>query len=367
MSSLNAQSHAQHRRRVSHKYLKAHIQNSRRMHGIISVVIFERLKPWLTCQSVSTRFTTIDVLALSSATGLDLVSGYIFGLKVAPNLLQNEETRQACFDMFGYSQSHTTMFWVQELPVMSNFVSWFLPRSESARKAALFLEDWCARLCTQAEAARSSQEPDTTLFPEVYAHLRKTVLGGDLADLSKEQELQIASELLDHLKATYDVFGITFTKAMYELSKHPQVQSNLRLELQSLRALTDDKGLILPTSEDIEALPILDAVVLETLRLRPTAPDGQPRIDRTESTNLVGITIPPNVRINTYPFLLHRIEAVFENPMMWDPTRWLSNGLRRGVSQCEHLWAFGVGSRACLGQHLTIHREYKELFLVGFR
>jgi cytochrome P450 len=68
------------------------------------------------------------------------------------------------------------------------------------------------------------------------------------------------------------------------------------------------------TVKELDALSYLDAVVCETLRVRPTAPDGQPRVSHNVGTALLVAHVPANVRISTYPYVLHHDEAVFEKP-----------------------------------------------------
>jgi cytochrome P450 len=97
-----------------------------------------------------------------------------------------------------------------------------------------------------------------------------------------------------------EIFGMTFaavdttstimTYIMYELSCHPEWQDKLRSAL--LAAKLDDKGYII---SELYKLPILSAVIDETMRLHPPAAAGIPRITPPEGATIDGLFVPGNV------------------------------------------------------------------------
>jgi cytochrome P450 len=202
-------------------------------------------------------------------------------------------------------------------------------------------------MCTRAEADKS----ESTDCSEFDCSLQRTLLphfsGGEDDHVTR---LGFASEMLDHLKATSDVLSVTLAQALYELSKNQSVQLQLRSELQGLCGFQSWETRWLPSAMDLDALPFLDTVVCETLRLRPKPPDGQPRVSLPTGTSLLSVHVPANVRISTYPYIMHHNETIFREPHMWNPHRWISTEIDRNV----HLWAFGVGARACLGKQMTM-------------
>lgn len=315
MSSLTVESHSLNRRRIATNYSKSYIQGSERLHKITTTVLLRRLP-----EAIKKQGAKIDVIPLCFALGMDMVSGYIFGFKGVPDLTQNEAERQAHLQRFAASNLYENSFWTQEMHPVKTLISYFKPAS--AKKA---VEAYCLQLCQHAEK------------DSVYDNVQKTT-----------EDLGVASELLDHLKATSDVFSITLAWAIYELSRNPEIQNELREELKSLRVGPQ----CLPLAADLDKLDLLDRVIMETLRLRPTIPDGQPRVTRSESTMLDEFEVPPNIRISTYPYVLHHDYRTFENPTQWNPTRWIHDTNRK------NLWAFGKGARGCIGKYLAIQREY---------
>lgn len=131
------------------------------------------------------------------------------------------------------------------------------------------------------------------------------------------------------------------------------MQSKLREELLGLSspitAGTSESQL--PTPSSLDDLPYLDAVIKESLRMRPTS-TPLPRVTPTDKAVTLGgfENIPPGTRVNTFQWFVHRDPRAWSNVDEWIPERWLSgnDGSDSGV-----LWPFVTGSRMCLGSHLA--------------
>jgi hypothetical protein len=210
MSALDAHAHTRYRRRITAVYLKSWLQNSRRLHGITSTVIFDRLLPQL--ETIPSRKvpTTLDALPLCFAVGMDIVSAYIFGLEVADNFVQDQAKRNRWLEMYASTCSPMTRFCAQEMPVLWKILSRFVFAYTATERASAELNNWCLELCKQT--AEVMQRPNhtqsaTESFPEVYAHLTASIKE------NSNSKLEVASELLDHLMATSEVFSITLAKA----------------------------------------------------------------------------------------------------------------------------------------------------------
>lgn len=143
-----------------------------------------------------------------------------------------------------------------------------------------------------------------------------------------------------------------------EISRNQEIQARLREELRSLQVPIKHPSAErqLPHVKELDAQPILHAVIKESLRLRPTVPVGQPRLTPRGTTTLGGFTdIPQNVRVNAFAWSIHRNPKMFPDPEKWKPERWLVNDAtdrEEGKDNKDRwFWAFGSGPRMC------VHKE----------
>jgi unspecific monooxygenase len=112
----------------------------------------------------------------------------------------------------------------------------------------------------------------------------------------------------------------------------------------------------------LETLPYLNAVIHESLRMRPTS-TLLPRITpANRSVNVAGVEgTPPYTRINTFQWFIHRDPRRWERADEFVPERWLKSndgtGKRNGGGE-DVLWSFASGPRMCLGTNWTYYSKY---------
>jgi cytochrome P450 len=117
------------------------------------------------------------------------------------------------------------------------------------------------------------------------------------------------------------------------LIQHPGVARALSDELSA----ADENNF-----EQTSRLPLLEAVVNESMRILPPVP-LQFRVS-TQSTQLQGYRIPDGTRVCLSPFLTNRSSALFPNPDRFDPQRWFS--IKPSAYECL---VFSAGPRSCPG------------------
>lgn len=86
-----------------------------------------------------------------------------------------------------------------------------------------------------------------------------------------------------------DTTSTTLTFLFWELAKHQMWQDKLREEIKA----SSDSA---PTFQQLQDLPILEAVIEEALRLHPAAPASLPRETPAGGRELNGFFVPEKVR-----------------------------------------------------------------------
>ena len=120
------------------------------------------------------------------------------------------------------------------------------------------------------------------------------------------------------------------------------------------------------TFESIKDLPFTEAIILETMRLKPPAYI----IGRSNSISDVHLgendkyDIPRGSTILVSPYLAHRDGQYWSKPNEFDPSRWLaidpdtnepySRTALRGMGYKDTYFPFGAGPRVCIGAQFAI-------------
>ncbi|KAE8163456.1 cytochrome P450 [Aspergillus tamarii] len=359
---IGSKPHSVRKRMLSNIYSKSYLQSSPHMRLISECILFDRLLPII--QEAVSSNAPIEVHDLNQGLTIDFVSAYLFGLANGTNWLQDAPFRHK---MLHYYQGRKPYeFYHQEIP---NLLSW--TKSIGIRlipkwcdEANEVLDAWCLDLCDRAEQCLQSTEP--SVEPMAYKQLQQAMTKqssqrGNTEESLKQQRLDIACEMYDQLTAGFETSAVALTYLFWELSRHPELQEELRKELLTLESKilfprpSPSRGL--PQAKAVDSLPLLEAIVTETLRLHAPIPGIQPRVTPHPSCTLAGYNdIPADIRVNAQAYSLHRNPDVYPDPETWQPKRWL-----KGVNSESDLeerrrwfWAFGSGGRMCVGSNLAL-------------
>jgi cytochrome P450 len=100
-------------------------------------------------------------------------------------------------------------------------------------------------------------------------------------------------------------------------------------------------------------VPYLDALVKESLRIRPVIP-GVGRVVRERPFAIAGYEVPVGVEINPSIRTIHRRGDLYPNPAAFSPERFLPDG-GGGREPDTYTWVpFGGGTRRCLGASFAL-------------
>lgn len=339
---VHNQPHARQKRMLSKIFSKSFLQDSIDLRDISRIVLSQRLLPIL--QQAAKGGDAINVLPLFQAVGMDFTSAFLFGTRNSTTYLFKLPEWQHWLDEY------------EQFKVMSR---------EDRHNG--FVESWCLSLCRRMENNDRPNDVPIATRPVVYDQLRDSL---EKDPDNRPRELAIASELLDHLVAGHETTGISFTYMMWELSQRPALQEELRSELRTLNPqlkfpLSEENTLLdTPNPSDIDALPLLDAILRETLRVHSPAPAPLPRATpfTKNGVSLDGYDhIPGGLRVSSSSYSLHRIEDVYPQSDQWQPRRWLEPGQGKLHDMRRLWWPFGSGGRMCLGSNFALQGRYYPL------
>ncbi|KAL3470579.1 cytochrome P450 [Aspergillus californicus] len=360
-----SKTHSTRKRMLSNIYSKSFLQSSPHLRLISKAVIFDRLLPIL--HEASTSKIETDVHDLNQGLTMDFVSAYLFGLANGTNFLQNQEYRREMLHL--YQCRKPFEFYHQEALGLLTWLKCVGIRliPKWCDHANEVLDSWGLGLCDKAEAALGST--DIAAEPVVYKHLKQAMsrqapLNTDDLKLHTEyleqQRLDIACEMYDHLTAGHETSAVVLTYLLWELSRHSDLQKDLQNELFTLEpnlTYPSSQSFELPSPKSIDSLPLLEAILTETLRLHASIPGIQPRVTPYPTCTLVGYdNIPANTRVNAQAYSLHRNPEVFPDPETWQPKRWFTdcNSSSDLEERKRWFWAFGSGGRMCVGSNLAL-------------
>lgn len=370
---------------LSNIYSKSHVVASDALRAQVSTLLYQRFLPYLDSTFAETEQGVLNIYALLSATTMDIVTCYIFGLRAGSNLIDDREQLAWFLDLYNSRRSFN--FWPQEFPRFTSFVEkWlgyrFVPKWVDEANGEI--ERWTARMCDEAGRVLAAGDVAVENRPTVYQQLQISMAkeakkNGDAVP----QATEMASEVLDHLAAGFDTSGITLAYLIHELSTRPEMQTRLQDELLGLSPrISPSSAPHLPDPKAVDSLPLLQAVVWETLRLHSAIPGPQPRFTPPQGCRLgpeeAPYHIPGGVRVSASAGLLHLNEQVYERASEWRPDRWLDldkqDEEKRRDMESRWFWGFGrlvsnsidvvillltmhSGGRMCVGSHLAVYRK----------
>ena len=136
----------------------------------------------------------------------------------------------------------------------------------------------------------------------------------------------IRDELMTVLAAGHETTANALAWAIERLVRNPQAMERLVAELD----------------EEPAGGPYLDAVVRETLRVRPVVGDTARRL--AAPVEVAGWRLPAGVAVAPALAVVNLDPAVWEDPLAFRPERWID-----GSPPSRSWLPFGAGRRSCLG------------------
>uniref|UniRef100_A0A8H8CFI8 Uncharacterized protein n=1 Tax=Psilocybe cubensis TaxID=181762 RepID=A0A8H8CFI8_PSICU len=212
-------------------------------------------------------------------------------------------------------------------PILRHVPGWF-PGATSLKKADLVgrMTEEVIRIPVDQVKANfnSCEQEEGKVTPSFFTNFieKKQTLGA-----SEEEE-----EMVHNI--AYTVFGV-----------NPDVQRKAQEEIDGL---TGSKRL--PTLEDRQSLPFVEAIYREVMRMSPPLPVGiAHRV--TKDDYYKGYLIPEGASNNSFHRAMTHDEEDYPEPYTFKPERFFDENGK--LNDDDRVLAFGFGRRICVGKHIA--------------
>jgi cytochrome P450 family 135 len=189
---------------------------------------------------------------------------------------------------------------------------------------------------------------DAMIYEEIRARRAELAAGGegrdDILSLLLEArdedgspmtDAELRDELMTLLMAGHETTATALSWTLERITRHPEALARLEAEARAGGGAADAPA------------PYLDAVVTETLRLRPVVPAVVRKLQAPMTFG--GWALPAGVNIAPSIWLIHRDPRLYPEPHAFRPERFLDR--RPGTYE----WIpFGGGIRRCLGASFAL-------------
>ena len=154
-------------------------------------------------------------------------------------------------------------------------------------------------------------------------------------------DLELRDQTLGLVSAGFDTTSAAISWTLYNVLRHPQVLKALEQERQQAPHTAA------MTLADLQALPYLDSVVKESLRLYPPAPAGLRYLP--EALAFHGYQLPAKSLVAYSIYATQRSAAYYREPLHFRPNRWQAKHPEAEQPPPYAYVPFGANSRYCIG------------------
>lgn len=279
------------------------------------------------CDRLSRRWATfaeqgesIDVGAEMRRLTLDIVGDTLFGVDLSTNAAKVGDAIETLQDLaFRQIMSPRTWMGWGSLPQRT---------SRRHREAIATLDHVVAGLV--AERRRN---------PERYGDLLAGLMVAAQSEGTALTDVELRDQVVTFLAAGHETTANALAWTWYLLGRHPEVR---RRVVDEASAVLGDQT---PTADDIGKLRYTEAVIAESLRLYP--PAWTMERDVVEHDTIAGYDIPAGTTVMTSPWVLHRRSTLWDDPLAFDPDRFLDERTEQRPRLAY--MPFGAGRRQCIG------------------
>ncbi|KAF9265871.1 cytochrome P450 [Marasmius fiardii PR-910] len=227
-------------------------------------------------------------------------------------------------------------------------------RGKLITNARATMERVGSKLVTESKRAAASEDEKSADARDLLSLLIKSNLNED--EKERMNDADVLAQIPTFLLAGHETTSTATAWALYALTQHPSIQCRLRDELLTLPIDS-------PTMDELNALPFLEAVVRETLRVHTPVP-GLTRDAARDG--VIPLNVPVNgmnhIRVKKGQGISISLTALNRSAQLWGedaaefkPDRWLNGSIDSSLPGIwGNMMTFGGGGRACIGFRFSL-------------
>ncbi|KAK0214208.1 cytochrome P450 [Armillaria fumosa] len=311
----------------------------------------------------------INVLQWTNKVTLDIIGITVF--RVDFNSINDEQTELvgALNNILGEAQMWPTkleLLFMALWRILPDWILFLLERLPSRLAVRLKLfKDVAAKVSRpifEKQLIEVANDPDPS-EKDIVTVLAMSHLTDDVK--KKMSDYEIDSQLATFIAAGHIATAGAIAWILYELSRHPEIQTKLREEI----AITKSKSAGVLTWDDYDAMAWLNAVIKEVLRYHALGyglfreasqddvlPLAEPIIT-SDGQSCSEIPISKGQIIFASIYTYNRLPSVWgDDTAEWNPYRFLEDrgNKRESLGPYANLMTFGTGVRGCLGWRFAV-------------
>ncbi|KAJ7863192.1 cytochrome P450 [Mycena leptocephala] len=245
-----------------------------------------------------------------------------------------------------------------------------MPGRQLVQKAKEKMFGISTQLMEESKGFITAAGPEINTSRDLLTILLKANLGIDMPEDQRLTDEDVVSQIPTFIVVGHQTTSIGMAWELYSIAANPRVQTKLRDELLSIRTDT-------PTMDELHALPYLDSVVRESLRLySPVAfstrmafeddvlPLSTPYVDK-QGREYHGLPVQKGQRVHIPVSSINTDKGLWgEDAMEFKPERW--ENIPEAVKTIPGVWGniltFWAGPHGCIGYRFSLAEQKAMIF-----
>ncbi|XP_034194601.1 putative cytochrome P450 6a14 [Osmia lignaria lignaria] len=278
------------------------------------------------CRELTARFTT------------DVIGSCSFGIDANAMSQKESKFREIGRQIFypGWKQIFR-MRLRESLPKLYTLIGYILPHDEMTK----FFTEIVLDTIEYRKKNNIVRHDFINKLMELQAHSEK------LGDIELTDTL-LAAQAFVFFAAGFETSAATIANALYELALNQKLQIKVREEIREHYALNNGEW----PYENINDMPLLDAVFKETLRKYPPITIIMRKAEENYTFEDLKLTIPKGTRIFIPSYAMQHDPEIYPDPEVFDINRFTADAVAKRHPM--HYIPFGDGPRNCIGARFAL-------------